>query len=136
MMKMLKEKADIKKTFSPQYFIINKSESQYDLIKKHLLATSHCLEGSSHYFIRTDAENVCLCRIKASNGTILFYEILNQLQVGISDEDIRQALMDPINSSPLPGYYYISPKIREKLHANHLSDHSSYPNMGKQESFL
>jgi len=44
-MKMSKEKSDTKKTFSPQYFIINKSEPQYDLIKKQLLATNHCPDG-------------------------------------------------------------------------------------------
>ena len=134
-MKMLKEEPDTKKKFSPQYFIINNSEPQYALIKKHLLATDRCPDECSHYFIRTDSDNGCVCRIKASNGTILFYEILNHLQEGISDEDIRQAIMDPINSSPIQGYFYIPPKIREKLHTYHLSDHAYNTNMGKKESF-
>jgi hypothetical protein len=108
----------------PQYFIINKSEPQYELIKKQLLDSPISPVGSSHYFIRAGSDNSCVCRIKAGNGTVLFYEILNHHQEGISDEDIGEALADPINSSPLPGYFYITPKIEERLQASRLPGHA------------
>src|SRR5512137_1594236 len=100
---MSKEKPVGKNSFAPQYFIINKSEPKYDLIKEQLLDSSGCQAGSSHYFIQADQDNGCVCRIRAGNGTVLFYEILDHLREGISDEDIQDVLSDPANACPLPG---------------------------------
>jgi hypothetical protein len=110
-------------TFSPQYFIIPKSDPQYDLIKKQLLDSTHSHVGSSHYFIRAAREKGCVCRIKCGNGTVLFYEILDHRGVGISDEDLREAIGEPSNASPLPEYFYITPKIEEKLRVFLAADH-------------
>ena len=121
---MSTEKMVAENVFSPQYFIINKSDLQYDLIRKQLLDTPHRPVGSSHYFIRAVREKGCVCRIKAGNGTVLFYEILNHLQEGISDEDIRDAISEPSNASPLPGYFYLTPKIEEKLQVFLSADHA------------
>jgi len=129
---MSKEKPVPENTFSPQYFIISKSEPQYELIKKQLLDTPHHQSGSSHYFIRTCSDKGCVCRIRPGNGTVLFYEILNHLQQGISDEDIREILADPANASPLPGYFYLTPKIKTKLQAMHLPALSCERNVGKE----
>jgi hypothetical protein len=112
---MLKETRFEKNTSSPQYYIINQSEPQYELIKTQLLGPSSHPIGSSHYFIRAGRDNACVCRIKAGNGTVLFYEILNHRQEGITDDDIREAVCRPSGASPLPGYFYITPEIQEKL---------------------
>jgi hypothetical protein len=117
-MEMSTEKPVAENKFSPQYFIINKSEPQYELIKNHLLNASHPL-GSSHYFIRADTDNGCICRIHAGNGTVLFYEILNHQREGISNEDIRKAVIQSSNASELPDYFFITPEIEEKLRAVH-----------------
>jgi len=53
---------------------------------------------------------------------MLFYEILNYYREGISNEDIQDAVRDPSNACPLPGYFYITPKIKEKLHEDPLID--------------
>ena len=105
--------------FSPQYFIISRTEPQYDLIRKHLLDSSPLPHGSSHYFIRAGRDNCCICRIKACNDTVLFYEILNHLRMGISDEDIRNAVACPSCISPLPDYFSLTPEIERKLQAVH-----------------
>jgi hypothetical protein len=119
---MSTEKTVAENKFSPQYFIINKSEPQYELIKKHLLNTSRPL-GTSYYFIRADLDNSCICRIKAGNGTVMFYEILNHQRQGISDEEIRNAVILPANASGLSDYYFITPEIEEKLRAIHAMEH-------------
>lgn len=121
---MSSEKNGTDNTFSPQYFIINKSEPQYDLLKKQLLDSPHHPVGSSHYFIRAAREKGCVCRIKPGNGAVLFYEVLNHLQEGISNEDIRDAIREPSNASPLPGYFFITPKIEETLREVQAADHS------------
>ena len=124
---MSTEKKVAENTFSPQYFIINRSEPQYELLKKQLLDPSHLPAGSSHYFIRAAQEKGCICRIKAGNGTVLFYEVLNHLREGITNEDIRDAIREPSNASPLPGYFYITPKIEQKLlRAMRMQDTSCY----------
>jgi hypothetical protein len=112
---MLTEKPAEKNAFSPQYFIINKSEPQYALIKDQLLDSSDIPTGSSHYFIRAAQDDGCICRIRAGNGTVLFYEILNHCSNGILDEEIREVIRDPSCASPLSGYFHLSPKIKEKL---------------------
>ena len=95
--------------------MINKSEPKYDLIRTQLLGSSRYPPGSSQYFLCADQDKTCVCRIRDGNGTVLFYEILNHLREGISDEDIRDALQDPANACPLPGYYYLTPTLEEKL---------------------
>jgi hypothetical protein len=112
---MLKEKPTAETSFSPQYFIITRAEPKYDLIRTQLLDPSRYPAGSSCYFIHAEQDRRCICRIRAGNGTVLFYEILNHLREGISDADIRDALKNPSNASPLPGYFYVTPKIAEKL---------------------
>lgn len=101
--------------FSPRYFLINRSEPQYDLIKGRLLDNSSLPAGASHYFVRTDNDMHCLCRIRAGNGTVLFYEILDHIREGISDQDLMEAAGDPKNASPLPEYCHLSHKIEEHL---------------------
>ena len=102
-------------TFLPQYFIIPRSEPQYDLIRNQLLASARSRVGSSHYFIRAARGKGCICRISDSRDTVLFYEILDHRGEGISDEDIREAVREPSGASPLPEYFYITPAIEEKL---------------------
>jgi hypothetical protein len=113
---MLKETPVGKNSFSPQYFIIHRTEPRFDLIKQHLLDSTTSPAGFSNYFIQADEDKGCICRIRAGNGSVLFYEILNHLRDGISDEDIREAVRDPSNACPLTGYFYVTPKIKEKLH--------------------
>lgn len=112
---MSTEKTQARRTSSPQYFIINKSEPQYELIKKQLLETTVSHPGSSRYFIHAGENSGSVCRIRAVNGTVLFYEILNHQEEGISDEEIREVLVNPANASPLPEYYYVTPQIEQKL---------------------
>lgn len=131
---MSTEKPVTENVFSPQYFIISKSEPQYDLLKKQLLDTPHHPVGSSHYFIRAADKKGCVCRIHAGNGTVLFYEVLNHLSEGISNEDIRDAIREPSNASPLPGYFYITPEIEEKLRAFQAPDHANYRKKDKRGS--
>jgi hypothetical protein len=119
---MMLEKPAPQSAFSPQYFIINKSEPQYELIRNQLLEYSYSHFGSSHYFIRSGPDNVCVCRIRAGNGTVLFYEIINHALAGISDEEIRAASANPANASPLPDYCYPTPLIEEKIRAFHAAE--------------
>lgn len=123
---MAKEKPVAENSFSPQYFIINKSEPIYDLIRTQLLDSARFPAGSSCYFIRADEDKSCICRIRAGNGSVLFYEILNHLREGIAGEDIQEALDDTANACPLPGYFYITPKIEEKLREVTLKDTAGY----------
>lgn len=115
--------------FSPQYFVISKSEPRYELIKKQLLDPVHSPVGSSHFFIRSGSDKSCICRIRAGNGSVLFYEILNHLQEGISEEDISEVLTNPENSTLVPGYFYITPDIEKKLQGANMPE---YPNHKKK----
>jgi len=63
---------------------------------------------------------------------VLFYEIINHLQEGISDEDIRKTLSDPANASPLPGYFYLPSGIKTKLLAMHPPAHACDRKVGKE----
>ncbi len=112
---MSPNKEPMENAFSPQYFVISKSEPRYELIKKQLLDPVHSEAGSSHFFIRSGSDKNCICRIRAGNESVLFYEILNHLQEGISDEDISEVLTNPKNSTTVPGYFYITPTLEKKL---------------------
>jgi hypothetical protein len=41
--------------------------------------------------------------------------------MGISDEDIREAITRPSNAAPLPGYYYLTPEIERKIGTSPIS---------------
>jgi hypothetical protein len=98
--------------------MITKTDPQYDLIKSQLLNTAARPLGSSYYFIRADrGENGCICRIKVANGAALFYEIIDHHKEGISDTEISEAVTRSSNATPLPGYYYLTPAIEEKIMA-------------------
>lgn len=112
---MSTEKSDGGGAFSPQYFMITKSEPLYDLIRNQVLASSPHPIGSSYYYVRADADNRCICRIRDGNGSVLFYETLNHRQMGLSDNDISDAVNRPSNASPLAGYYYLTPEIERKM---------------------
>ncbi len=109
-------KTGSRNSFSRQYFMITRSEPQYDQIKNQLLdKCNSCPLGSSYYFIRSDGENVCICRIKPANGAAIFYEILDHRNEGISDDEIREAAAVPSRETPLAGYYYLTPAMEKKI---------------------
>jgi len=101
----------------PRYIMLNKSEPPYDLILKQLQNSQSPMIGSSYYYIRAGYAWCCLCRITPSKGPVLFHEILDTGQDGISDEDLREAIEQDTHSLTLPGFYGISLKIEKKLQA-------------------
>ncbi len=102
---------------SPRYIMLNKSEPPYDMILKQLQNSRSSIIGSSYYYIRVGYEWRCLCRITSGSGPVLFNEILDPGQDGISDEDIREAIEQDKRFFTLPGFYQISMKIEKKLQA-------------------
>lgn len=124
---MLKERPDAEKAMTPQYQIITRSESRYQLIKTKLLDTSRFPAGSTCYFVRVYKDTGCICRIRAGTGAVMFYEIINHYLEGITDEDIQEAIRDPANACPLDGYYTITPTIEAKLHNLRLREDHGYP---------
>lgn len=101
--------------FFPQYFIIGKTDPQYVPIKKQLLDSRPHPIGSSCYFIRAGADSTCICRIKAGNETVLFYEIMNHTLAGISEQEIQEVVLQPSCAAPLPGYFFLTPEIEQKI---------------------
>ena len=101
----------------PWYIMLNKSEPPYDLILKQLQNSQSSMIGSSYYYIRAGCEWRCLCRITPSSGLVLFHEILDPKQDGISDKDIRDAIERDTRFFTLPGFYCISVEIEKKLQA-------------------
>jgi hypothetical protein len=101
----------------PRYIMLNKSEPPYDLILKQLQNSQSPMIGSSYYYIRAGYEWRCLCRITPSSGQVLFHEILDTGQDGISDADIREAIDRDTRFFTLPGFYKISVEIEKKLQA-------------------
>jgi hypothetical protein len=101
----------------PRYIMFNKSEPPYDLILKQLQNAQSPMIGSSYYYIRAGYEWRCLCRITPSSGPVLFHEILNPGQDGISEEDIREAIDQDTHSFTFPGFHRISVEIEKKLQA-------------------
>jgi hypothetical protein len=99
----------------PRYIMLNKSEPPNDLILKQLQKAQSPMIGSSYYYIRAGYEWRCLCRLTPSRGPVLFHEILDPGQDGISDEDIREAIDPDTRSFTLPGFYRISAEIEKKL---------------------
>jgi len=101
----------------PKYIMFNKSEPPYDLILKQLQNAQSPMTGSSYYYIRAGYEWRCVCRITPTCGPVLFHEILEPGQDGISDEDIREAIEKDTHFFTLPGFYCISGEIEKKLRA-------------------
>ena len=101
----------------PKYIMFNKSEPPYDLILKQLQNAQSPMIGSSYYYIRAGYQWRCLCRITPSSGSVLFHEILDPGQDGISDEDIREAIEQDTRFFTLPGFYCISVVIKKKMQA-------------------
>ena len=101
----------------PRYIMLNKSEPPYDLILKQLQNSQSPMIGSSYYYIRAGYDWRCLCRITPSSGPVLFHEILDPGQDGISDKDIREAIDQDTRFFTLPGFYQISVEIKKKLQA-------------------
>lgn len=101
----------------PRYIMLNKSEPPYDLILKQLQESRSPMIGSSYYYIRAGYEWRCLCRISQGKGPVLFHEILDPGQDGISDEDIREAIEQDTRFFTLTGFYCISVEITKKLQA-------------------
>ncbi|WP_321504264.1 hypothetical protein [uncultured Methanoregula sp.] len=99
----------------PRYIMLNKSEPPYDMILKQLQTTKSPVIGQSYYYIRAGYEWRCLCRITPSSGSVLFHEILDPGQNGISDEDIHEAIEQDKRFFTLPGFYCISVEIEKKL---------------------
>ena len=99
----------------PWYIMLNKSEPPYDLILKQLQNSQSPMIGLSYYYIRAGYEWRCLCRITPSSGPVLFHEILDPGQDGISDDDIREAIEQDTRFFTLPGFYCISMEIEKKL---------------------
>lgn len=96
--------------------MITRAEPQFDQIKNQLLEKSTaCPLGTSYYFIRSDGENACICRIKPANGAAIFYEILDHRNEGISDDEIRQVVTRPSSETPLAGYFYLTPAMETKI---------------------
>lgn len=87
----------------------------YELIWQEPVDSPQITDIFSHYFIRAEQGQGAVCGIRARNGSVMFYEIVDNLRAGISDEDIQQALRDPANACPLPGYYYLPRHLAEKL---------------------
>ena len=111
----MNEKSFTKNPFSSRYCIISRSEPRYDLLSSLLRGSSRLPAGSSQYFIRAEQNQGSLCRIRAHTESVLFYEILDNLEAGITDEEIQDALQDPANACPLPGYFYVTPAMEERL---------------------
>jgi hypothetical protein len=99
----------------PRYIMLNKSEPPYDLVLKQLQESRSPMIGSSYYYIRAGYAWRCVCRISPGSGPVLFHEILDPGQNGISDEDIREAIAADTRFFTLPGFYSISVKIEKKL---------------------
>lgn len=101
----------------PRYIMLNKSEPPYDLILKQLQNSRSPMIGLSYYYIRAGYAWHCVCRLTPSHGPVLFHEILDAGQYGISDDDIREAIEQDIRFFTLPGFYSISAEIEKKLQA-------------------
>ena len=123
-MDMSAEKSCTGNTLAPQYCMITRSEPQYELIRKLLLEPAGSPAGRSYFFLRGDPEAGCVCRIKDGNGAVLFYEILDHKHEGITDQEIREAMARPTGPSGLPGYYYITPEIEQKLRSVPAAEHA------------
>lgn len=101
----------------PRYIMLSKSEPPYDMILNQLQGAQNPKIGSSYYYIRAGYEWRCLCRITPSSGPVIFHEILESGEYGISDDDIREAIDTDTRSFTLPGFYSISVEIEKKLQA-------------------
>jgi hypothetical protein len=101
----------------PRYIMLNKSEPPYDLIIRQLQNSQSPMIGSSYYYIRAGYEWRCLCRLSPSSGPVMFHEILDPGDNGISDKDIREAIDQDTHFFTVPGFHRISVEIEKKLQA-------------------
>jgi hypothetical protein len=100
----------------PRYIMLNRSEPPYNGILAQLQNSRSPMIESSYYYIRAGYEWRCLCRL-SPNGPVLYHEILDPGEHGISDTDIREAIARDRHSFTLPGFYRISADIEKKLQA-------------------
>jgi hypothetical protein len=99
----------------PRYVMPDASVPAYDEILVQLQDYHRSLIGSSYYYIRAKDQRISLCRIVPGAGKIFFHEIVDHGKLGISEDDIEEAVsMDP-GSFSTPGYYPISAHMESKL---------------------
>ncbi len=101
----------------PRYLMCSKSEPPFNTILQQLAGSGCPMIGSSYYYIRADSAGHCLCRLTPTPGPVLFHEILDPRDLGIADDEIRDAICSGTHPFTLPGLYAISAGIAKKLQA-------------------
>ena len=101
----------------PRYIMPDASEPDYETILEQLQDHQSSLIGSSYYYIRA-GEGLCsLCRIVPGGGRIFFHEIVDHDKLGISEDDLEEAIQQDTGALTIPSHYPVSPHIEMKLHA-------------------
>ena len=99
----------------PHYAMPDRSVPPYEQIIGELAGNDSCFVGSSCFYVRKQDGQCFLHRIVCGSAKIFFHESVSHEKLGIHDEELAQAAHADAEFSSLPGYYPISPGIREKL---------------------
>ena len=101
----------------PRYIMPDASEPDYAAILEQLQQFQYSLIGSSYFYIRAGDDNCSLCRIVPGGGKIYFHEIVDHEKLGISEDDLEEAVQQDTGKLTIPSHYPITPHIEMKLHA-------------------
>jgi hypothetical protein len=100
----------------PRYIMPDASEPDYRAILEQLQDYQSSLIGSSYYYIRAGEGYCSLCRIVPGGGKIFFHEVVDHEKLGISEDDLEEAIQQDTGTLTIPSHYPISPHIEMKLH--------------------
>ncbi len=101
----------------PRYVMPDASEPDYLSILEQLQDYQSSLIGSSYYYIRAGDGYLSLCRIVPGGGKIFFHEVVDHEKLGISEDDLEEAIQQDTGTLTIPSHYPVSPHIEMKLHA-------------------
>lgn len=113
---LVRDAGSIDKEPLPRYAVPDQSEPEYEAILEQIQDQRKSMIGSSFYYIRAkEADELCLCRIVPSAGSIFFHEIVDHEKHGISYDDLEDAQRHDTGIFNLPNHYHISILIEKKL---------------------
>lgn len=99
----------------PPYAMPDKSIPPYEQIISELAGRDPCFIRSSCFYIRKQGPECTLNRIICGSAKIFFHESVSHGNLGITNEELIGAAHGDAEFVSMPGYYPITPAIREKL---------------------
>lgn len=88
---------------------------RYSGIIEWLLGRQESFIGSSYYYIREEQDEYVLCCLSVTGGYLYSLDVIDHAGLGISGNDIDDAVRMAECDSVIPGHFHIDVLIENKL---------------------